>query len=140
VVIQSSLRRRRQRRILKRKRNCSATLKCMVINNFRSEYKNKIICEEERNMKDIDDKELYNVAPWLPVNKPVPHRFDLAAFNSKQIHRLAIVCGVKGGGNLTLFQCRGKMAVSITMGSVYNDNTIANPNTTTAEQKVNTLL
>jgi len=112
----------------------------MVINNFRADYKHKIICEEERDTKNVDDKELYNVARWLPVNKPVLRRLDLATFNSKQIRRLALSCGVKGGGNLTLFQCRRKIAVSITMGTVYNDKTIANPSTTAAERKVNTLM
>jgi hypothetical protein len=111
-----------------------------VINSFRPEYRCKIVCEEERDLKNVDDKELYNVARWLPINKPVPRRFDLATFNSKQIRRLALSCGVKGGGNLTLFQCRKKIAMSITMGTVYNDNTIANPNTTAAERKVNTLM
>ena len=112
----------------------------LVINHFTPEYKHKITCEEERDSKNVDDQELYNVARWLNINKPVPRKLDLAAFSSKQIRKLALKCGVKGGGNLTLFQCRRRIAMSITMGTVYNDNTISNPMTTTAERKVNTLM
>jgi hypothetical protein len=111
-----------------------------VINSFRAEYRGKIVCKEEHDLNNIDDKELYNVARWLPINKPVPRRSDLATFNSKQIRRLALSCGVKGGSNWTLFQCRKKIAMSITLGTVYNDNTIANPNTTAVGQKVNTFM
>ena len=99
----------------------------MIINHFTPEYKHKITCEEERDVKNVDDQELYNVARWLNINKPVPRKLDLASFSSKQIRKLALKCGVKGGGNLTLFQCRRRIAMSITMGTVYNDNTIANP-------------
>ena len=41
---------------------------------------------------------------------------------------------------MTLFQARRKIALAIHMGTVYNDNTIANPNTTAEERKVNTLM
>ena len=102
----------------------------MVVNNFQPDYKNRIECEEERDIKNLEDQELHLVARWLNVNKPTPHKLDLATFNSKQIRKLAQNCGVKGGGNLTLFQARRKIAMSITMGIVYNDNTIANPKTT----------
>jgi hypothetical protein len=112
----------------------------MVITHFKPEYKHRIDCEDERDMKNMEDQELYKVARWLNVNKPVPRKFDLAKFNSKQIRRLAVTCQVRGGGNLTLFQCRRKIAMSITMGTVYDDETISNPKTTTLERKTNTLM
>ena len=112
----------------------------LVINHFKPEYKHKIDCEDERDMKNMEDQELYKVARWLNVNKPVPRKFDLAKFSSKQIRKLAVNCQVRGGGNLTLFQCRRKIAMSITMGTVYDDETIANPKTTHNERKVNTLM
>ena len=112
----------------------------MVVNNFRPEFKHKIECEEERDLKNLEDQELHLVARWLNVNKPMPHKLDLSTFNSKQIRKLAQNCGVKGGGNLTLFQARRNIAMSITMGTVYNDNTIANPKTTGSERRVNTFM
>jgi hypothetical protein len=114
----------------------------IVIEHFKPEYnKHKIECEDERDLKSVEDKEeLYKVAQWLNVNKPVPRKFDLAKFSSKQIRKFAVNCGIRGGGNLTLFQCWRKIAVSITMGTVYDDDTIANPKTTTTERKVNTLM
>jgi hypothetical protein len=48
--------------------------------------------------------------------------------------------GVKGGGNLTLFQARRKIALSISMGTAYNDETISNPKTSANERKVNTMM
>ena len=47
-------------------------------------------------------------------------------------------CGVKGGGNLTIFNARRMIAQSILSGTVYMDATIANPQTTAQERKVNT--
>jgi hypothetical protein len=79
----------------------------LVVNNFKPEYKHKIICEEERDTKNKDDKELYLVACWLPVNKPTPQRYDLASFKSTHLRKLAQNCGVKGGGNLTRCSCVG---------------------------------
>jgi hypothetical protein len=112
----------------------------VVIAAFKPEYKHKIECEDERDMKNVEDQELYKVARWLNVNKPAPRKFDLSKFSSKQIRKLAVNCQVRGGGNLTLFQCRRKIAMSITMGTVYNDETISNPKTTNTERKVNTLM
>jgi hypothetical protein len=111
-----------------------------VVNSFKPEYRDYIVCEDEHDAKNSEDKEFYNVARWLKVNKPTPRRLDLSLFNSKQIRKLAQNCGVKGGGNLTLFQARKKIALSINMGTVYNDDTIANPKTSFAERKVNTLM
>jgi hypothetical protein len=111
-----------------------------VVSNFKPEYRDYIVCEDARDPKCHEDKEFYNVARWLKVNKPTPRRLDLAMFSSKQIRKLATNCGVKGGGNLTLFTARRKIATAITMGTVYNDNTIANPTTSADERKVNTLM
>jgi hypothetical protein len=98
------------------------------------------VCEEERDVKNLEDKEFYSVAWWLKVNKPTPRRLDLSIFSSKQIRKLATQCGVKGGGTLSLFQARRKIAQMINMGTVYNEDTIANPKTTSSERKVNTLM
>jgi hypothetical protein len=111
-----------------------------VVNNFKPEYREYIVCEEERDAKNLEDKEYYSVARWLKVNKPTPRRLDLSLFSSKQIRKLATVCGVRGGGTLSLFQARRKIAQVINMGTVYNDDTIANPKTTASERKVNTLM
>ena len=43
-----------------------------VINSFTPNYKHKITCEEERDVKNLEDKELHNVARWLSINKPIP--------------------------------------------------------------------
>jgi hypothetical protein len=111
-----------------------------VVSSFKPEYRDYIVCEDARDPKCHEDKEFYNVARWLKVSKPTPRRLDLALFNSKQIRKLAQNCGVKGGGNLTLFSARRKIATAINMGTVYNDNTIANPTTSADERKVNTLM
>jgi hypothetical protein len=111
-----------------------------VVAGFKPEYKDYIQCVDERDIKSLEDKEFYSVAKWLKVNKPTKRTLDLATFNSKQIRRLAQNCGVKGGGNLTLFQARRHIALAINMGTVYNDDTIANPRTTVLERKVNTLM
>jgi hypothetical protein len=80
------------------------------------------------------------VARWLKVTKPTPRRLDLSMFSSKQIRKLATQCGVKGGGTLSLFQARKKIAHIINMGTVYNDDTISNPKTTATERRCNTLM
>jgi hypothetical protein len=112
----------------------------MIISHFKPEYKDSIECEDERDLKNLEDKEFHCVARWLRVNKPIPRRLDLSLFNSRQIRKLATQCGVRGGGNMTLFQARKKMALAINMGVVYSDKTIANPSTTATERKVNTLM
>jgi len=112
----------------------------MVVNNFHPDYRHRIECEQERDVKNLEDQELHLVAKWLNVNKPTPHKLDLAAFNSKQIRKLAQNCGVKGGGNLTLFKARKMIAMSITMGTVYSDHSIGNPKTTSTERRCNTFM
>ena len=67
-------------------------------------------------------------------------QLDIAKFSSKQIRKLAQQCGIKGGGNMTLFKARRAIAQYLDMGTVYNDNTIANPRTTADERRCNTLL
>jgi hypothetical protein len=56
-----------------------------VVNTFRVEFREYIQCEEERDVKNLEDKEYYNVAQWLKVNKPTPRKLDLSLFNSKQM-------------------------------------------------------
>jgi hypothetical protein len=111
-----------------------------AVNTFRVEFREYIQCEEERDVKNLEDKEYYNVARWLKVNKPTPRKLDLSLFNSKQIRKLAQQCGVKGGGTLSLFQARKKIALVINMGTVYDDDTIANPKTSASDRKINTLM
>jgi hypothetical protein len=111
-----------------------------TINNFKPEYRDYIVCEEERDAKNLENKEFYSVGRWLKVNKPTPRKLDLALFTSKQIRKLATNCGVKGGGTMSMFQARRKIAQIIHMGTVYNDDTIANPKTTGSERKINTLM
>jgi hypothetical protein len=111
-----------------------------VVSSFKPEYRDYTVCEDARDPKCHKDKEFYNVAHWLKVNKPTPHRLDLALFNSKQIMKLAQNCGVKGGGNLTLFAAHRKIATAINRGTVYDDNTIANPTTSADERKVKKLM
>jgi hypothetical protein len=111
-----------------------------VIESFREEYRPYIKCVEEQDMKNQADKEFYSVAKWLTIKKPNPRTLDLAMFSSKQIRRLAFKSGVKGGGNMTLFQARIKIATAINMGTVYNEDTISNPRTEASQRKVNTLM
>jgi hypothetical protein len=111
-----------------------------VCEHFRKEHFDKIQCEEERDLKNVKNSEVVNVARWLCLNKPQPHRLDLSTFNSKQIRKLALNCGVKGAGSLTLFAARKGIVMAITMGTVYDNNTISNPRTTRDERKVNTLM
>jgi hypothetical protein len=111
-----------------------------VISAFRPEFRHKIECEDERDLKNMEDTEMHSVARFLNVGFPQPHKLDIAKFNSKQLRKFATNCGVKGGGNLTLFAARKKIALAISMGTVYDDNKIANPKTTSDERKLNTLM
>lgn len=112
----------------------------IVVDTFKEEYRPYIQCVEEMDVKNPEDKEFYSVAKWLKVKKPNIRTLDLAMFNSKQIRKLATNSGIKGGGNMTLFQARKKIAQAINMGTVYDDTTIGNPKTTQSERKVNTLM
>jgi hypothetical protein len=111
-----------------------------VIDGFKPEFRDYIKCEEECDPKNQEDKEFYPVAKWLKIKKPTPRTLDLSTFSSVQIRRLALNSGVKGGGGMTLFQARKQIALAITMGTVYNDATIANPRTSSSERKVNTMM
>jgi hypothetical protein len=93
-----------------------------VIDSFKEEYRPYILCEEEQDLKNPLDKEFHCVAKWLPVNKPTKRKLDIAMFNSKQMRKFAQNAGIKGGGNMTLFQARKKIATAMNMGTVYNDN------------------
>jgi hypothetical protein len=114
-----------------------------VLQHWQPEHNSKVeFCEEQDTKNAKTDPEFYQVAKWIVLfkGKPREERLDVANFSSSNIRKLALACGVKGGGNLTIFNARRKIAQSILSGSVYTDATIANPRTTAAERKINTNL
>lgn len=114
-----------------------------VLGQWKQSYNDKIEFVEEQDKKNITtDPEFYQVAKWIVLRKGKDNeeKLDVARFTSSQIRKFAIAAGVKGGGNLTIFNARRKVAQSILSGVVYTDASIANPRTTTTERKVNTLM
>ncbi|CAB9517746.1 unknown protein [Seminavis robusta] len=89
-------------------------------------HKHKIVCGQEQSPKD---GEIYNVAMTMTVRKDQPNEevLDLSKFTSKDVRALALKCGVRGGGNMTIFTARMEIARSIQMGTMYTDLSIANP-------------
>jgi hypothetical protein len=97
-------------------------------------------CKEQDIKNLATDVEYYQVIKWMYLfkGKPNEERINVANFNSSNIQKIALACAVKGGGNLTIFNARRKIAQSVLSGVVYNDATIANPRTTATKRKVNT--
>jgi hypothetical protein len=114
-----------------------------ILSHWTTAYNDKIEFSEEQDKKNATtDPEFYQVAKWIYLKKGTDReeKLDVAKFTSAQIRKLAIACGVKGGGNMTIFNARRKVAQSILSGVVYTDASIANPRTTVTERKVNTLM
>ncbi|CAB9530747.1 unknown protein [Seminavis robusta] len=102
-------------------------------------HKHKIVCGQEKSPKD---GEIYNVAMTMTLRKDQPNEevLDLSKFTSKEIRSLALKCGVRGGGNMTIFIARMEIARSIQMGTMYTDLSIANPGSDAAAVRINTLI
>ncbi|CAB9531415.1 hypothetical protein SEMRO_3517_G348800.1 [Seminavis robusta] len=110
-----------------------------TVNHFSKQYMDRIECAEESDpkSKNSEDQEFNPVAKYLTVfkGKPKEEKLDLATFNSKQIRKLAQNCGVRGGGNMTLYKARKAIAQVKNMGTIYNDLTISNPKITADQRK-----
>lgn len=110
-----------------------------IAENFTVDKLDHIDVEEERDPKT---QEFHRVAKYLTVfrGKEREEKIDLAEMNSQQIRKMAVNCRIKRGGNMNMYECRRHIAMAIDMGTVYTDNTIANPKTTAEERRVNTLM
>jgi hypothetical protein len=101
-----------------------------VLQHWQPEHNSKVeFCEEQDTKNAKTDPEFDQVAKWIVLikGKPSEERLDVVNFSSSNIRKLALACGVKGGGNLTIFNARRKIAQSILSGSVYTDATTCTP-------------
>ncbi|CAB9521713.1 unknown protein [Seminavis robusta] len=114
-------------------------ISAMICGHDHIAHKHKIVCGQEQSPKD---GEIYNVAMTMTVRKDQPNEevLDLSKFTSKDVRALALKCGVRGGGNMTIFTARMEIARSIQMGTMYTDLSIANPGSDAAAVRINTLI
>ncbi|CAB9524530.1 hypothetical protein SEMRO_1548_G281580.1 [Seminavis robusta] len=104
-----------------------------------ADHKHKIGIGQEKSPKD---GEIYSVAVSFTMRKgkPTEEVLDLTKFNSKDIRAFALKCGVKGAGSKKLYDCRMEIARSVQMGTMYNDQSISNPGSSSATKRINTLI
>ncbi|CAB9502365.1 unknown protein [Seminavis robusta] len=110
----------------------------MIAGYQHADHKHKIVIGQEKSPKD---GEIYGVAVSFTMRKgqPTEEVLDLTKFNSKDIRAFSLKCGVKGGGGMTLFGCRMEIARSVQMGTMYNDQSISNPGSSSVTKRINTL-
>ncbi|CAB9518064.1 unknown protein [Seminavis robusta] len=111
-----------------------------MLDHFSAEKKELITCQDEVDTRKESDNDTHSVAKWYTLFKGTANEqlLDLATFKSTQIRRLAKDCGVKRAGTMTLFDARKHIALSINMGTLYNDKLIANPHSSREEKKLQT--
>ena len=114
-----------------------------LVSAFQPEQHKKLIkIQEEKHPRNKSDETDYPVAKWLVVHegKPNEKKYDLALFNHQQLRTLAAKCNLRGAGSMSMWKARIELATWITSGTIYTNNTIANPLTTSEEKKTNTFL
>ena len=112
-----------------------------LVDNFQPDYYACLEVQEEKKHGDTENND-YAVVKWFVVKKGKPEekRYDICDFNHQQLRKLASKCNVKGAGTLSIWNCRLKIAAFVTAGTMYKENTIANPFTDGKQKRLNTFM
>jgi hypothetical protein len=104
-------------------------------------HKDRIVCREEY----LDGGEGRGgnvlVAKWIELGSQEKGNYkkvDIERFNYKTVQKIAANFGCKGVSALSKQDCRKRMAIRITSGTVYDLDKIASPITDAATKKTNT--
>ena len=113
--------------------------------NFTFQHKDRLICHEEYGGTTEGGEKIGDVlvAKYITVGSVEKNNFkkiDIDKFNYQTVRHIAANFGCKSVSAASKFECRRKMAVRMTSGTVYNLDEIANPVTESADKKVNTYL
>ncbi|CAB9516537.1 unknown protein [Seminavis robusta] len=113
-----------------------------IVDKFQPDYRKCIRCQDEKHPRNKQDETDYSVAKWLILKegKPEEKRYDIADFNHQQLRDLAAKCKLKGSGSMSMWKARMELAAWAKSGTIYSDNSIANPFTTAQEKKTNTYM
>ena len=109
---------------------------------FNYEYKDRLIVGMEMdNGKRSNDPGPYLVAQYIEFGseaKGTYRKLDLKTLTYDLIRKVAGNFGCRGLSSSTIYQCRKKMAIRKTSGTVYDNLELPNPHADATEKKVNT--
>ena len=112
-----------------------------LVESFHANYYACLEVQEEKKPGDNDNND-FSVVKWFIVQKGKPSEkgYGICDFNHQQLRKLASKCNVKGAGMLSIWNCRLKIAAFVTAGTMYKENTIANPFTDGKQKQLNTFM
>jgi hypothetical protein len=113
-----------------------------IILQLTFKHKDRVICREEF-MDDGNGGGNVLVAKWIEIGsekKGNYEKVDIDRFNYKTVRKLAANFGCKGVSALSKQDCRKRLAIRLTSGTVYDLDEIANPVTEASTKKTNTIV
>jgi hypothetical protein len=129
------------------KKNSPGTLKAIdlppKLNAFRYEHKNRLKLGDEMNPRNKENPGPYTVAQFIEFGSEARGNyelFDLKTLKAEGIRKLASNFGCKGVSSATMFDCRLKMAIRCTAGTVYENLDISNPVSSQRDKKINSFV
>lgn len=113
-----------------------------LVENFRPEFYSCVKIRQVKHPKNSEDDADYNVAHMFVVaeGKPNEKRYSFEDFTNTQLRRICVSCNIKGGGSFSNWQAITALASWATAGTVYSENNIANPFTTSSGKRLNTYM
>ncbi|CAB9512782.1 unknown protein [Seminavis robusta] len=113
-----------------------------LVDRFQPDYRKCIKCQDEKHPKNKNDETDYSVAKYFVMKegKPDEKRYDLATFNHQQLRILCQKARLKGAGGFSMWKARCELASWINSGTIYMDNSIANPFTSAQDRRQNTYI
>ena len=120
-----------------------------LVLNFSYKNKDRLICQEETEPTGKNGEngehagEVLLVARYITVGSKAKNNFqkiDIERFSYKVIRKIAVNFGCKNVSSASKFECRRKMAIRLTSGTVYDLDKVANPVAEAADKKVNTYM
>ena len=128
-----------------REKNELRRLEHLVL-NFTYNQRDNLICQEEFGSSSSDNGEKGGdvlVAKYIRVGSHEKNNYqeiDINRFNYDIVRKIAANFGCKNVSAASKFECRRKMALRKTSGTVYNLEDIANPVAEAADKKINTYM
>jgi hypothetical protein len=113
-----------------------------LVENFRLEYYSCIKIHQVKHPKNSGDNSDYNVAHAFVTGegKPTEKRYIIEDFTNAQLRRLCLNCNIKGAGSFSNWQAITSLASWATAGTIYSENNISNPLTTSGAKHLNTYM
>lgn len=110
---------------------------------FNYEYKDRLICgmEMDNGRSSNTDRGPFMVAQFIEfgtVAKNNYRKLDLTTLTYDLIRKVAANFGCRGLSSGSMFECRKKMAIRKSSGTVYDNLELPNPHADATEKRVNT--